>query len=235
MVVHGVVARTIGDWKKSLALCKDVDATVQTPLPSALDGEMMRIKVLACGLCFPDVLTIEGKHMMKKTAPYVPCSEIAGEVTQVGPDVTRFKVGDRVFGTTNYGGLQTETVVSQDACYKIPTGVDPNIVAGFEVNYGTTYHGLVDLARIQPGETLLVLGASGGVGMSAVDLGKALGCKVVACASNDEKLEECRKAGADVLVNYVSGGGGDFKEALKEAGVYGSVDVVYDSSRGQFQ
>ena len=118
--------------------------------------------------------------------------------------------------------------------YKVPEGVDPSLVAGFEVNYGTAYHGLVDIAKMKEGETVLVLGASGGVGLAAVDLCKALGAKVVACASTSGKLAVCKKAGADVLINYVEGGGGNFKKALKEAGVYGDIDIVWDPVGGKF-
>jgi len=227
--VKGIVATQIGPWRDSLAVVDDVEGLMDSKLE--VDDALVKIKVIAAGLCFPDILTVEGKHMMPKPAPHVPCNEIAGEVIEVGPDVTNFKVGDKVFGTCFTGGLSTEALCRQDDLYKIPDGVDPNLVAGMEVNYGTTYHALVDVAEMKEGETLLVLGASGGVGMAAIDLGKALGCTVIACASTQAKLEACKAAGADVLINYTKG---SLKTLLKEAGVYGSIDVVYDPVGGDF-
>lgn len=137
-------------------------------------------------------------------------------------------MGDTVFGVSATGGMAEQCLMYEAAAYKLPMGLDPHIAAGFELNYGTSWHGVVDLANIRAGETLLVLGASGGVGMAAIDIGKAVGATVVACASTPAKLEACRAQGADLLVDY----SGDFKAALKEAGVYGDVDVVYDPVGG---
>lgn len=180
--------------------------------------------------------------MFKRTAPFVACTEVAGIILEV--NATRetnphgFKVGDKVFGTSVSGSLATEAICQLDALYQCPESVDPTLVAGFETNYGTTYHALVDIAQVkeEKKETLLVLGASGGVGMSAIDLGKALGCRVVACASTQKKLQFCADAGADVLINYNkrTNGGKDLKTLLKEAGVYGKIDVVYDPVGGEF-
>mmetsp|Transcript_8089 Transcript_8089/g.9745 ORF Transcript_8089/g.9745 Transcript_8089/m.9745 type:complete len:347 (-) Transcript_8089:571-1611(-) len=228
-MVRGIVCTKIGPWRDALTLCEDVEGLMDSRLE--VDGDLIKVKVIASGLCFPDILVVEGKHMMPKPAPHVPCNEIAGEVIEVGEEVKRFKVGDKVFGTCFTGGLSSEALCRAEDCYAIPDGVDPNLVAGIEVNYGTSYHALVDVAEIKSGETLLILGASGGVGMSAIDIGKALGCKVVACASTQEKLDACKAAGADVVINYTSG---PFKSLLKEAGVYGNVDVVYDPVGGEF-
>ena len=225
--MFAVVVKEIGAWETAMEVRDDWER------PAVGEGSVL-VRVLACGLCFPDVLVVEGKHVSQMTAPYVPGNEIAGEVIAVGDDVTSIAVGDVIFGTCYSGGLAEEALLLEQDCYVVPPTIDPNHVAGFEVNYGTTYHGLVDIAKICEGETLLVLGAAGGVGLAAVDLGHALGARVVACASTAEKLEHCRRAGADVLINYVTDAGGDFKQALKDAGVYGDIDVVYDPVGGAF-
>ncbi len=222
-----VIASAIGDWREVLAL------SPSPACPAPDDGEL-QVRVVACGLAFPDVLTVEGKHIQKKEPPFSPGSEVCGVVTAVGKGVTDafgFRVGDRVFGTTNGGGLRQHTLLPAMSCYALPAGVDVDVGAGFELNYGTTFHGLVDIARLKAGETLLVLGASGGVGMAAIDLGVALGAEVIACASTAAKLAACERAGATTLINYTEG---NFKQALKDAGVYGGVDVVYDPVGGKF-
>ena len=209
-----VVATDIGDWRKVLQV-QQVEAL------EASEG-LILVRVHAAGLCFPDVLTVEGKHVMKKSAPFTPGNEIAGRVAAISDEdaeETGIKVGDVVFGTCASGGMAEFALMPATNAYRVPEGVSPALVAGFEVNYGTAYHGLVDIAKLKEGDTVLVLGASGGVGLAAVDLCKALGATVVACASTEAKLAICKKAGADVLVNYVTGGGGNFKKALKEAGV----------------
>ena len=224
---RAVVATEIGDWNDVLRL-----QDIELDEPS---GAVLKIRVLATGLCFPDVLTVQGKHIFKKSAPFVPANEVAGQVIGLGDDVSgRFKIGDIVFGTTFTGGLCEEALMLESGAYKVPSNVDPTLLAGFEVNYGTAYHGLVDLARIKEGETVLILGCSGGVGMAALDLSKALGAKCVACCSTNEKLEYCRRAGADILINYATAGGGNFKTALKDAGVYGSIDIVFDPVGGKW-
>ena len=223
-----VVASEIGAWREVLSV-----APPPSPCPAPGEGEL-QVRVLSCGLAFPDVLTVEGKHIQKKAAPFVPASEVCGIISAVGAGVTSafgFREGDCVFGTTNSGGLRQHTILPAMGAYKLPDGVGVDVGAGFELNYGTTFHGLVDLGRLRAGETLLVLGASGGVGMAAIDIGVALGAEVVACASTAAKLAACEKAGAATLVNYAEG---DFKQALKDVGVYGSVDVVFDPVGGKF-
>ena len=208
---------------------------ISTVERKALEYGQCRIRVEAAGLSFPDVLIIEGKHITKKDVPFTPGSEVCGEIVEVGEGVEGgWAIGDRIFGTTSAGALGEEACVYPEGFYRLPEGVHPNIGAGFELNYGTTYHGLVDIANLQRDETLLVLGASGGVGMAAIDIAKALGAKVVACASTAAKLAACKRAGADVLVNYVEDAGGDFKKALKVAGVYGNIDAVYDPVGGKY-
>ena len=129
------------------------------------------------------------------------------------------------------GGLSEETSLREIDAYILPDNVSAHAASGFELNYGTVYHGLVDLGNLTAGETLLVLGASGGVGMAAIDIGKAIGANVIACASTENKLEACKRAGADELINYE---GGDFKALLKDSGYYGSIDVVFDPVGGNF-
>lgn len=178
--------------------------------------------------------------MFKRKAPFVPVVEVSGIITELKNNEKTehlgFKVGDRVFGTSESGSLATESICRLEQLYKPPNNVNLKKLAGFEINYGTTYHALVDVAEIKEKETLLVLGASGGVGMTAIDLGKALNCKVIAVASTDEKLEECKKAGADILINYnkSTNGGKDLKTLLKEFKVYGKIDVVYDPVGGEY-
>ena len=164
-----VVATDIGDWRRVLQV-QEVDNL------SASQG-LLKVKVAAAGLCFPDVLTIEGKHVMKKAAPFTPGNEIAGrivDICQEDADETGFKAGDIVFGTCVSGGMAEYALMPVSNAYLVPGGVDPGLVAGFEVNYGTAYHGLVDIAKLKKGDTVLVLGASGGVGLAAVDLCKAV-------------------------------------------------------------
>ena len=226
------MAKKIGSYKDVLILRNDHPRDVV--MKNKVEEGMIRIKVLACGLDFPTMLVMEGKHMMKKTPPFVPGSDVCGVVVSIREnDAKEFdiSVGDTVFGVSQTGAMSEYALMIVENAYKVPKGVSPAIAAGFEMNYGTTYHGLIDLANLREGETLLVLGASGGVGMAAIDIGKAMGARVVACASSSKKLDMCRSAGADILINYAEG---DFKKALKQAKVYGRVDVVYDPVGGKF-
>jgi NADPH2:quinone reductase len=166
--------------------------------------------------------------------PYVPGNEISGEVIEVGSSVTDFSLGDRVFGAPLNGAMRSECLVEASRVHRIPEGVSPDVCAGFELNYGTAYHSLYDLAQMQPGERVLVLGASGGVGMAGIDLAVAAGCEVVACASSAEKLQACKEAGASILINYETDAGGDFKQALRDAGVYPLIDIVLDPVGGKW-
>ena len=223
--MSAVVATKIGPWRESLKL-------LPSPEVASPGSGLLKIRVLSAGLAFPDVLTVEGKHIMQREAPFVPANECAGEIIEIGSDCEEFgfSVGDIVFGTALDGALQQHTILSAEHAYRLPPGVSVDVAAGFELNYGTTWHGLKDIAQLQRGEKLLVLGASGGVGMAAIDIGVSAGAEVIACASSPAKLEACAAAGATILINYTEG---DFKAALKEAGVYGAVDVVYDPVGGQ--
>ncbi|KAK3239552.1 hypothetical protein CYMTET_50530 [Cymbomonas tetramitiformis] len=217
-------------------VCTALDSSFQSlelqevpELPSLGEDEIA-VSVLSCGIAFPDVLKVAGKYQVLSEPPFIPGSEICGIVTRVGEAVRNIQVGEKVFGILPSGGLAEEAVLSAGDVYKVPPGVDVNVAAGFELNYGTTFHGLKDIAQLQAGETLLVLGASGGVGLAAIDIGKALGATVIACASSGDKLEACRQAGADVCINYVEE---DLRKSLKRVAPMG-INVVYDPVGGKW-
>ncbi|MEM6539794.1 MAG: NADPH:quinone oxidoreductase family protein [Bacteroidota bacterium] len=185
----------------------------------------------ACGLNFPDTLIIQGLYQFKPNLPFTPGSDLAGVVKEVGEGVKQLKVGQEVFGFVPYGALAEEVVVPANACFPKPPQMDFETAASFLMAYGTSYHALRDRGKLKEGETLLVLGASGGVGLAAVELGKLMGAKVIAAASTDEKLELCKKYGADVTVNYTEQ---DLKGTLKEMTDGKGVDIVYDPVGGSY-
>ncbi len=189
------------------------------------------VGVKAASLNFPDTLIIEGKYQFKPDMPFSPGSDVAGVVTRVGEGVRHYKVGDRVLGAIGWGGLSEEVATEEAKLMPLPAGLDFVTGAAFLMTYGTSYHALKDRAKIQPGETMLVLGAAGGVGLAAVELGKVMGAKVIAAASSAEKLEICRQAGADELINYSTE---DLKERLKSLTGGKGVDVVYDPVGGPY-
>lgn len=188
------------------------------------------IDVAAAGINFPDVLSIAGKYQVKTPTPFVPGNEAAGIVTGVGDDVTRYAVGDRVIVNSLGGAFAEQCVADQNATMRLPEGLSFEQGAGFSVTYGTSYHALVQSADLQAGETVLVLGAAGGVGITAVEIAKALGARVIAAASSDEKLEFARDAGADDLINYSTQA---LKETVKELTDGKGADVVYDPVGGE--
>ena len=185
-------------------LCKELgpaDKLVIDDIPSPEAGKgQVKVKVKAAGLNFPDTLIIEGKYQIKPELPFSPGGEMAGEVIAVGEGVQRFKPGQRVMGLTGYGAFAEEILVPETNLIPVPDGMDDRTAAAFSMVYGTSYHALKQRANIQPGETLLVLGASGGVGLAAVELGKAMGATVIACASSADKLAVAKEAGADDLL-----------------------------------
>jgi NADPH2:quinone reductase len=189
------------------------------------------VKVAACGLNFPDTLIIQGLYQFKPELPFTPGSDIAGIVKEVGEGVTHLKVGDSVFGFVAHGGLAEEVIVPGNACFPKPPQMDFPVAASFMMAYGTSYHALKDRAKLMEGETLLVMGASGGVGLAAVELGKLMGAKVIAAASSDEKLALCKEYGADELINYTKQ---DLKSKIKELTEGKGVDVIYDPVGGDF-
>lgn len=194
-------------------------------------GSGVKVRVKAAGLNFPDTLIIEGKYQLKPTMPFSPGGEMAGEVLEVGEKVTRFKPGDRVMGLTGFGAFAEEIVAAEANLLPVPEGMSDEEAAAFTMVYGTSYHALKQRANIQPGETLLVLGASGGVGLATVELGKAMGAHVIAAASSAEKLEVAKQAGADELLNYAEE---PLKDTLKKMTNNKGVDVIYDPVGGDF-
>jgi NADPH2:quinone reductase len=189
------------------------------------------VQVKACGLNFPDTLIIQGLYQFKPELPFTPGSDIAGVVKEIGEEVKHLKIGDEVFGFVAYGGLAEEVIVPANACFPKPPQMDYPVAASFMMAYGTSYHALKDRANLMEGETLLVMGASGGVGLAAVELGKLMGAKVIAAASTQEKLELCKEYGADELINYTTQ---DLKSVLKELTNGKGVDVIYDPVGGDF-
>ncbi|WP_148863512.1 NADPH:quinone oxidoreductase family protein [Marinobacter fonticola] len=194
-------------------------------------GSGVKVRVKAAGLNFPDTLIIEGKYQLKPSMPFSPGGEMAGEVLDVGEKVTRFKPGDRVMGLTGFGAFAEEIVAAEANLLPVPDNMSDEEAAAFTMVYGTSYHALKQRANIQPGETLLVLGASGGVGLATVELGKAMGAHVIAAASSAEKLEVAKEAGADELLNYAEE---PLKETVKKLTNNKGVDVIYDPVGGDF-
>lgn len=214
-------------------LCKSYGSpdtlVVEDVAPARAGAGEVVVRVRAASLNFFDTLIIENRYQFKPDLPFSPGAEVAGEISSVGPGVTDFAAGDRVMAYLGWGGAREEVTVRADAVTRLPDGVADEAAATLAVTYGTTFHALKDRADIQPGETLAVLGAAGGTGQAAVELGKAMGARVIACASSDDKLAFCRSLGADETVNYASE---DLKERLKALTEGSGVDVVYDPVGG---
>jgi NADPH2:quinone reductase len=202
----------------------------EVPSPTPGRGEVL-VSVKAAGVNFPDLLLIENKYQFKPSLPFSPGGEIAGEVKAVGEGVTRFRPGDRVLGSPGWGGFAEELVIDQSRLIPIPASMDFVSAAAFMFTYGTSHYALKDRAHLATGETLLVLGAAGGVGLAAVELGHVMGARVIAAASSDEKLAVCREHGADEVINYATE---DLKERTKTLTAGAGADVVYDPVGGAF-
>jgi len=196
------------------------------PVPGDRD---IAFDVRAAALNFADVLSVAGKYQVKTPPPFVPGNEAAGVVTAVGKDVSRFKVGDRVIGALRGGAFAEKSVVDERFALPLPDAIDFGQGAAFSVAYGTGYHAFKQGARLQSGETVLVLGAGGGVGYAAVELAKAMGATVIAAASSVEKLDYARDAGADHLLNYSEQ---PLRDAVRDLTGGDGVDVVYDPVGG---
>ena len=202
----------------------------EVPSPKPASGQVV-ISVKACGVNFPDTLIIQGKYQFKPEMPFSPGGEVAGVVKEIGESVTRVKPGDRVIAFNTWGGFAEEMVVEADRTIPMPANMDFVPASAFVLTYGTSYHALKDRAEIKAGETLLVLGAAGGVGLAAIQLGKAMGARVIAAASSDVKLKVCRDNGADELINY---GSEDLRARVKAITAGKGVDVVYDPVGGPY-
>jgi NADPH2:quinone reductase len=200
----------------------------EVPTPEPGPGEV-RVAIRAASLNFPDILIVQGKYQFKPALPFVPGSEFAGLVDAVGAGVGDLKVGDAVAAMGSTGGFATHALAAARSVLKLPPGFALEDAAAFALTYGTTHHALVDRAALQAGETVFVLGAAGGVGTSAIQVAKAVGAKVIAGASSDEKCAFCRSLGADATVNYAAQ---NVRDALKELTGGKGPDVVYDPVGG---
>ena len=192
---------------------------------------MVVVSVKAANVKFSDTLIIANKYQTKPELPFVPGGEVAGVVKAVGAGVTDWKVGDRVSAQSASGGYAEEVSVEADRLQAVPDGCDYASAAGLTSTYGTSYYALTDRGQLKAGETLLVLGASGGVGLAAVEIGKALGAKVIACASSAEKLAVCQEHGADETINYNTE---DMRARVKAITKGKGLDVVYDPVGGDY-
>lgn len=201
----------------------------ELPTPEPAAGEV-RIAIHAASLNFPDLLTVQGKYQVKPPLPFVPGSEFAGIVDAVGGGVTHLQAGMAVAAIGSSGGFATHAVVPAANVIALPPGFALSDGAAFAFTYGTSHHALIDRARLQPGETVLVLGAAGGVGSAALQIAKAAGAKVIAAASSDDKCARCRQLGADATVNY---GTENLRDALKALTGGRGPDVVYDPVGGE--
>ena len=210
---------------------------IETPEPA---GDEVRIQVKACGVNYPDSLIIEDKYQIKPPRPFAPGGEVAGEISAVGSEVSNFKVGDKVIGLVGWGGMAEQVVTKAFKCAPMPDSMPYAEAAAFIFTYGTSYHALKQRASLQAGETLLVLGAAGGVGLAAVELGKAMGARVLAAVSSEEKLAIAKQHGADDGLVYPTGDFSDraaqkdlaaqFKELCGKNGA----DVIYDAVGGAY-
>ena len=200
------------------------------PSPVAGPGEVV-VSVKTASVNFPDVLIIQNKYQMKPPLPFSPGSELAGVVKSVGDGVTRWTPGDPVMAITGYGAFAEEVKVDVNRLLPIPAAMDFVSAAAFGLTYATSEHALCDRGDLKAGETLLVLGASGGVGIAAIEIGKVLGARVIACASTDDKLAVCREHGADDTINYATE---DLRERIKAITGGKGTDVVYDPVGGTY-
>ena len=215
-------------------LCKEwgpPESLVLEELPSPQPGpDEVLIGVKAVGVSFPDVLTIQGKYQVKPAFPFTPGGDVAGVIKSVGQNVTTFKVGDAVFGRGKESCAE-EVLADVKKLWRLPPGVDYTVAAGFGNNYQTSLYALRERGQLKAGETVLVLGASGGVGLAAIELAKMMGARVIACASTQEKLDVCKRIGADETINYETE---NLRDRVKELTGDRGVDIVYDPVGDKF-
>ncbi|CAG2126629.1 Quinone oxidoreductase 1 [Cupriavidus yeoncheonensis] len=203
--------------------------TVETlPDPVPDQGEVL-IEVKAAGVNFPDVLIIQNKYQAKPELPFTPGSELAGIVTAVGAGVSHVKPGDHVIAYLGNGAFASHVKAPANKVMPMPPGIDFDTAAAFTLTYGTSHHAVVDRGELKAGQTMLVLGAAGGVGLAAIEIGKAIGARVIAAASTDEKLAVCKEHGADALINYSTE---DLRERVKALTDGNGPDVIYDPVGG---
>lgn len=202
----------------------------EVPSPVPVPNQVL-ISVEACGVNFPDVLIIQNKYQFTPTLPFSPGGEVAGTIVELGNEVLGLELGQRVLALCGWGGFAEKVAVDTDRVFPIPQSLSAAVAATTLYTYGTSYHALKDRAQLQTGETLLVLGAAGGVGLAAVELGTLMGARVIAAASTEEKLALCREKGAVETINYETE---DLKTRIKELTGGRGVDVVYDPVGGKF-
>lgn len=202
----------------------------EIPSPEAGPGQVV-VRVRSAGVNFPDVLIIENKYQFKPPLPFTPGGEIAGEVKEVGEGVEGLSVGDRVLANCGWQGFAEEIVLAEQACFKIPDAMDYQAASALLLTYGTSHYALKQRGKLRAGEDLVVLGAAGGVGIAALEIGKVMGARVIAAASTPEKLAVCREHGADEVIDYSKE---DLKTRIKELTGGKGADVVYDPVGGPF-
>ncbi len=216
-------------------LCKQYglpDTLVYEDAPDPVPGPgQVVVDMKAAGANFPDVLIIQNKYQFKPALPFAPGAELSGVVSALGEGVTGVKVGDRVIASCGHGAFAEKVIVPATRIIPMPDGVSFETGAAFMLTYGTSYHAIKDRAAIKAGETMLVLGAAGGVGLAAIEIGKAFGAKVIAAASTPENLQICRDHGADETINYSTE---DLRERLKALTGGKGPDVIYDPVGGQY-
>jgi NADPH:quinone reductase len=216
-------------------LCENpigIDAVTwkELPTPVPADGQVL-INIKAASLNFPDILIVQNKYQHKPALPFVPGSEYAGVIEAVGPGVTHLKVGQNVACLSGTGGFGTHTLAPAALCMPLPAGFSHVDAAAFIMIYATSHHALVDRAQLKAGETVLILGAAGGVGTSAIQIAKAMGAKVIAAASSDEKCTLCKSLGADETINYATE---NLRERIKALTDGKGPDVIYDPVGGDY-
>ena len=216
-------------------LCENpigVDALTWKELPTPQPGKgQVLVHIQAASLNFPDLLIVQNKYQLKPELPFVPGAEYAGVIEAVGEGVTGLQVDQAVACLAGTGGFGTHTLAPARQCLPLPPGFDPVHAAAFTMIYGTSHHALLDRGQLKPGETVLVLGAAGGVGMSAIQIARLAGARVIAAASTDEKCDFCRQLGADETINYSTQ---DLRERLKELTGGKGPDVIYDPVGGEY-
>ena len=216
-------------------LCKawglpDTLVVEDVPTPTPGPGEVL-VMISAASVNYPDVLMIQKKYQVQPALPFIPGSEVAGTVAALGEGVSNVKVGDRVIAFCGMGGFAEAVLAKAAGLIPIPPELDDATAASFTLVYGTSHHAVIDRGELKAGQTMLVLGAAGGVGLAAVEIGKAVGAKVIAAASTDEKLAVCQAHGADVLINYSTQ---DLRAAIKDATGGLGPDVIYDPVGGVY-
>lgn len=205
--------------------------TVQdVPSPRPAPGQVL-IDVKASSINFPDALMVRGTYQVKPPLPFSPGAELAGVVKALGENVKHFAVGDRVLGFCGWGGFAEECLAPAERLMPLPAGMDFDIGAAFGLTYCTSLHALQERGRLKSGETLLVLGAAGGVGSAAIEIGRLMGARIIAAASSDDKLDLCKQLGADETINYSTQ---DLRQRLRELTGDKGVDVVYDPVGGRY-